>query len=273
MTEIAKRKPILQSTLKTLCSKAGNMCSYEGCVSLLIQNNVFVGDIGHIHGVEKGSARFNSCLDEEQLRAEKNLILLCKTHHYIIDHRSLETEYPAERVRRMKADHEKSISKALDAFFFGNSIKDELDTSKIILGRNYARLINESDFKNDSEIKEFKTKLANFGNVLRKLPKKHREFIYAVLRRTSERSMNVNFADLKDALDIDSGELNSIFSTLEDKLLISSEPNERPPYVYLLDKGFGLEGGTLEQLRSEFTDEELKEIFIDLNFAVMDDRR
>lgn len=49
------------------------------------ENLIIIGQICHIEGEKEMSSRFNSNMTEEQRRSFDNLILLCPTHHTIID--------------------------------------------------------------------------------------------------------------------------------------------------------------------------------------------
>lgn len=90
-----------------------------------------LGQICHIKGEKRGSARF----DEDQSDADRqkfdNLILLCGSHHKIID--DDETKHTVRRLRKMKKDHENprgrmrlsdSHAKEMIVEIAGNSLTD-----------------------------------------------------------------------------------------------------------------------------------------------------
>lgn len=61
-----------------------------------------VGEIAHIVGAKESAARGRSRYTGSRASPE-NLLLLCRDHHKIIDdHEDL---YPADRLRRIRADH------------------------------------------------------------------------------------------------------------------------------------------------------------------------
>jgi hypothetical protein len=62
-----------------------------------------IGEICHIEAAEPGGARYNSQQTDEERRSFENLMLLCPTHHKIIDN---VTMYSPEVLRQMKVNHE-----------------------------------------------------------------------------------------------------------------------------------------------------------------------
>lgn len=52
---------------------------------MIQQNNVITSAIAHIEGKKEGSARYNSNMTDEQRDDITNLILLCQTHHVLVD--------------------------------------------------------------------------------------------------------------------------------------------------------------------------------------------
>lgn len=95
-------------TIKKLYSLSGNLCSFLNCNQELIttRTKVNVSDICHIEGGEPNSPRYNSKIQPEQLDDYENLIVMCKTHHKIIDSDVL--TYTVEHLKKMKKEHEQS---------------------------------------------------------------------------------------------------------------------------------------------------------------------
>lgn len=99
------RKDPTPATLKALFAKSGNRCAYPNCAHALVDDlNIFVGEVCHIHAVNKKDARYDANKTDDELRGYGNLILMCHAHHKRSDTR--EDLYPADRLRRMKAEHE-----------------------------------------------------------------------------------------------------------------------------------------------------------------------
>lgn len=66
----------------------------------------------HIEAQSESGPRFNKNLMEKQIDSFENLILLCPTHHKIVDDNP--KDYTVERLKKMKADHESRVRKVLD---------------------------------------------------------------------------------------------------------------------------------------------------------------
>ncbi|MBG60327.1 MAG: hypothetical protein CMJ16_07705 [Peredibacter sp.] len=69
------------------------------------------GEMCHIVGEKKKSARFESPMEIEDRNRYHNLILLCRNHHKIIDDN--EESYPIEKLHQIKADHELWVEEKL----------------------------------------------------------------------------------------------------------------------------------------------------------------
>ena len=102
------------ATEKALFALSGNRCAYSDCPQRLTHRpgpcttTTVVGEVCHIHGRKPGSPRWNPELTEEQIHDSSNLILLCPTHHTIVDDHP-ET-YTADVLRRWKNDHESKFT-------------------------------------------------------------------------------------------------------------------------------------------------------------------
>lgn len=91
-------------TLKQLFGLAGNQCAFPDCTQGNITENGIIGIICHIEGLKPDSARHNTTLTETESNDYPNLIVLCPTHHRIIDTDKL--TYTVEILKKMKKDHE-----------------------------------------------------------------------------------------------------------------------------------------------------------------------
>lgn len=98
------RLPVKPSTLRALFAKSGNLCAYPGCTHELVNTkNNFVAEVCHIEAAELGGERYNPAQQDEQRRAFDNLLILCHKHHVETDEVE---EYPVERMREIKVNHE-----------------------------------------------------------------------------------------------------------------------------------------------------------------------
>jgi|GEM_PF-3386775 len=123
---------------KKLWTLSGNVCSYnfgnEKCNQKLVTSanpgtNSIVGEECHIIGESPGSSRY---LEEYPLRnSYENIILLCPTHHTIIDKEENEATYSPDILREMKTHHERKVTQ--------DTSKAQLADSAINLEVNSAR--------------------------------------------------------------------------------------------------------------------------------------
>ena len=65
---------------------------------------VLVGEIAHIQGPLPASPRFNPDMTNEQRREYENLLMLCGTHHTIID--TAVDEWSVSKLQDLKSSHE-----------------------------------------------------------------------------------------------------------------------------------------------------------------------
>jgi hypothetical protein len=101
--KVARWKPT-PDTLRWLYVHSGNQCAFPGCERVLINaKGQWVGQMCHIEAALPGGERFNPLSSNDERRAHENLMLMCHEHH-------VETndvgEFPVERLRRIKREHE-----------------------------------------------------------------------------------------------------------------------------------------------------------------------
>jgi hypothetical protein len=97
-------------TKGALFEMARGTCHYPGCETPTI---VFVKEgqpsinvqVAHIEGAEKGSARYNESMTNEERRSYPNLLLLCIPHHDLVDNKEPD-QYTVELLRKWKASRE-----------------------------------------------------------------------------------------------------------------------------------------------------------------------
>jgi len=70
-----------------------------------------IGEMAHIEGEKPGAARYNANMTDEERNNYQNLVLLCPTHHAIID--KDESEYTVEKLKQIKKLHEKWVEDSL----------------------------------------------------------------------------------------------------------------------------------------------------------------
>jgi hypothetical protein len=97
--------------IKLLWGKAAGRCSYPGChddlAPLLLQSGTTVlGEMAHIIGRKPGAARSSSAVGTDDTYL--NLLLLCPTHHTLID--KAEKDFPVELLKKWKGDWEGHVA-------------------------------------------------------------------------------------------------------------------------------------------------------------------
>ena len=106
-----------EKTLKILFALSGDQCAHPDCTEAIIQpgteqsDALVVGQIAHIYAVKDNGPRGDPDLTQEQRNAHENLILLCPTHHRIVD--GQHETYPAVMLIDWKEQHEARMQPAL----------------------------------------------------------------------------------------------------------------------------------------------------------------
>lgn len=97
--------------LRALFARSGNRCTFPECTQPLINlKDQFIGQLCHVEAASQGGQRFNPNQTDEERRAYNNLILLCYPHHIETND---EKEYPIEKLKKIKYDHEAKFEKNL----------------------------------------------------------------------------------------------------------------------------------------------------------------
>lgn len=92
--------------IKRLFGLSNNQCYFPKCNTNLIdkKSGVVLGEICHIKAQSPGGPRYDVKQTDEERNSFENLLLLCPTHHTVID--SDEEAYTVERLNKMKENHE-----------------------------------------------------------------------------------------------------------------------------------------------------------------------
>lgn len=130
------RKKISEKTKILLWAKAGGRCEYEGCNKVLYRDLLTQTDgnnayIAHIVADSPDGPRGNDTLSKELETELNNLMLLCDSHHRLIDKEQV-AEHPVERLQKMKAKHEQRIERQ-------TSLSEEKRSLIVTYGANIAR--------------------------------------------------------------------------------------------------------------------------------------
>lgn len=90
--------------------RSGNMCAFPDCKKTLVIDETLtddpsvIGEEAHIVAQKEEGPRGKSSLMPEQRDKYDNLILLCNTHHKIVDDQ--ENEYTTDKLHQFKENHE-----------------------------------------------------------------------------------------------------------------------------------------------------------------------
>ena len=126
--------------IKNLYAKSGNICAFPGCSCKLFFDETNLSEICHIQGLNPTSARYNPNLSDDEANSIENMILLCPTHHKLVDQQPL--VYSVERLKEMKTLHEKWVEQQLY-----NEQKDfYTELQKIFQKFQFDRILLEGDF-------------------------------------------------------------------------------------------------------------------------------
>lgn len=133
---------ISDKAIKILWSNAAGICSFSGCNEKLSVAEAAevaphtIGEMAHIKGNRLGSSRYDSEQPATERDSYENLILLCPTHHTLIDKVENVDRFSVEILHEMKREHEKSISSRLAVIKFG-SIEKLKDQVSVYLAENH----------------------------------------------------------------------------------------------------------------------------------------
>ena len=133
---------ISRNTDRHLYANSGNKCAFPGCdIDLVTKNGINIAERAHIIAQNPGGKRYKPLLENE-LHHYDNIILLCPTHHTLID--KSEEEFSAETIKKWKVDHEILVDKS--------GFEPDENLMKIYL---------ESLIKKESYYSKIKTRLLN----------------------------------------------------------------------------------------------------------------
>jgi hypothetical protein len=156
-------------TVKRLFALSGNKCAFPGCIAPLVgpASGILVGDICHIKARRPNGPRYDPGLSEKDLHAFENLILLCPTHHTVID--SDLPSHPVQKLISMKAEHERAHASGREP---SDELADALlaSASSIPVTGNHSPKLIELRRPPDSVVDTLK------GTELRRISRKARRY-------------------------------------------------------------------------------------------------
>lgn len=112
-----------ENTVRILCGKAAGMCEFEGCNKRLFYDNVTLSQfnnayVAHIVASSPNGPRGDEVLSPLLSDNLDNLMLMCADHHKLIDMPTTgPRDYPVERLKEMKRNHEEKIENLCNLFY------------------------------------------------------------------------------------------------------------------------------------------------------------
>lgn len=119
------------TTKMILFAKSGGRCQFEGCNKYLLRDDITSeelndANIAHIVASSSNGPR-GACNSHELSDDINNLMLLCKTHHKLVDDNP--EEYTVERLTEMKLSQERKVKALLDAMQYSEALIVTLESS------------------------------------------------------------------------------------------------------------------------------------------------
>lgn len=135
---------ISQRDIKLLWGRAASRCAFPDCIQLTqdsetTSSSIPIGEQAHIVAKENNGPRGNSPLTLDERDSYANLILLCPTHHTIIDRNP--EDFPVERLYALKTNHELWVQQRLSQTWdLNQQARDLIYTSLIDSAVEYCHL-------------------------------------------------------------------------------------------------------------------------------------
>ncbi|MBA3275445.1 MAG: HNH endonuclease [Chloroflexia bacterium] len=111
---------ITDRSTKILWAAAAGRCSFPDCWERLCIHDsgdaspFTIGEMAHIRGERPKSNRHDPFQSVSGRDDYSNLILLCPTHHTLIDRKENQFVYPVEMIHQWKSSHEARISERME---------------------------------------------------------------------------------------------------------------------------------------------------------------
>lgn len=193
--------------VKSMLAHSGNCCAFPGCKEKIVDDNhKIVGELAHIEGAKKGSARYNEIQTDNERNGYDNLIYLCRKHHREIDNNP--SKYSTLKIKSFKYSHESEYED--DQYIF--------DLSKIIKANEdlklYFKQVEIANKNNKDELKFVINSKENFFDILKDIKKEINYLSYNIknIKEYCE-SLNDNIVKYLKMLKIDINVWNDVFYT------------------------------------------------------------
>jgi hypothetical protein len=285
MIGLVERLPPTPSTLRRLYVHSGNQCAYPGCPRVLVNaKGQWVGEVCHIEAAMPGGERFNAAGSNEDRRQPENLMLMCHEHHVETNDVN---EFPVERLKQIKADHEsqftgqpvpfeKDIEEVVNDIV-ASTITDLTERTVLHLPQTLAGYNSVLDIGLDSEYLEGSLEiLVPTLEELRRLPVDARAVFAVVVDRSFLGEAELPLHELEQVTNLAPTEAYLHVTTLERYGIAHIEDDDwredRPPTKIV--KASAIEGWDFWPEFKQFcakTRQPVRELINELRFNVLDD--
>ncbi|HBN23324.1 MAG TPA: hypothetical protein DD412_08835 [Holosporales bacterium] len=136
---MARKQPF--PDIKKLYGLAAARCNFPECkIDLILENPLDtkskqIGKIAHIIAHSNNGPRSDNSYPPSKIDTYDNWILLCGTHHDIID--TNVDQYPVQKLHKMKSDHEAWVQMSLNKAVMNISFPELEVTAKAIMSNTF----------------------------------------------------------------------------------------------------------------------------------------
>src|SRR5664279_3106600 len=280
--EIPKRLTPRAEVTRRLYLASGNRCAFPQCEQALMGSDaVLVGEIAHIEGALPDSTRFNGTMSNEQRRHYDNLLLMCGTHHTVID--SDDRTWTVAKLEDLKRAHEAIYTAAIDQL--RRQVGDITDGGTFRPAANGLAILDAVGL-NATELEECRQDINRFAERLSRIPVDARSLLAVIVSRgdkTPSHVLNSHWSGefqipvrvLKSIADCTATELRQHIEVLEhfELLYRDDEPFDGPPLYVVGNSTPGIGWPLLQDIRDLDAPERpvVRHILCDLDFAALDE--
>lgn len=274
--ETPKRLTPTGSVTRELYLRSGNRCAYPGCVQpLMTADGVLVGEIAHIEAALPEGKRFRKAMTNEERRQAQNLLLLCGTHHTVVDTDDL--TWTVAELQSLKARHEAIYTGAIDRL--RSTVGDTTDGVTWCPALN-AQAIRGMDGLTEEELTESLETLNEFARRLAAVPLGARTVLAIIVARGTPASVSfgaevdIPGPVLEQLASCSQRELRQYLQVLEhfELVAVDFEPFEGPWMVSARNSTPTIGWPVMKDLRELATRMEgaVRRAIVDLDFTVFD---
>jgi hypothetical protein len=262
---------------RDLYLRSGNRCAYPGCAQpLMTSDGVLVGEIAHIEAAMPDGPRFRKNMTNEDRRAFTNLLLMCGTHHTIIDGDT--ATWTVDKLKKLKETHEAVYTGAVDRL--RSTVGDVTEGTSLEPALNLGRMPGLGSLTPDELSVSLET-VNRLGQRLASVPVGPRSVLAIIVTRGDnnhgwagrDAEMDIPIPVLEQVANCTPYELRDHLTVLEHADLISVDaPGDEVPRVVVRISTGGIGWPVLAELK-EITDSDpaaIRRMLVDLDFTVLD---